>query len=59
MKKNLALGLLITLLAGSCTQETVSPMQGAWKLTYEYEVTDGRSILICNVHAIHHQVVRF
>ena len=46
MKKNLAPGLLIILLAGSCTQEPVSPMEGAWKLAYEYEVTDGRSTLI-------------
>lgn len=46
MKKNLTLGLLTALMAGSCTQEPVSPMQGAWKLVYEYEVTDGRSTLI-------------
>jgi hypothetical protein len=46
MKKNLALGLLITLMAGGCKQETVSPMEGAWKLAFEYEVTGGRSTLI-------------
>ena len=46
MKKIPVLALLFTLMAGSCTQEPVSPMEGAWKLAYEYEVTDGRPSMI-------------
>jgi len=46
MKKIYTLFLLIPLLFGSCTQEKNSPMEGAWKLAYEYEVKGESSTLI-------------
>jgi hypothetical protein len=46
MKKKLLLCLIVPLFLSSCIQETVSPMEGAWKLAYEYEVKDGDSKLI-------------
>lgn len=46
MKKNLLLCLIIPMFLGSCTQEKVSPMEGAWKLAYEYEVKGDQSALI-------------
>ena len=39
MRRILLLCLIIPVLLGSCTQEKVSPMEGAWKLAYEYEVS--------------------
>lgn len=46
MKKNLLLCLILPLILGSCTTETTSPMEGAWKLAYEIEVKgDNTSIL--------------
>jgi hypothetical protein len=39
MKKNLLLGLIFPLILVSCTREELSPMEGAWKLAYEYEFT--------------------
>lgn len=38
MKKILLICLVVPLLLGSCTRELTSPMEGAWKLAYEYEV---------------------
>lgn len=38
MKKNILICLIIPILMGSCTQEKASPMEGAWKLAYEYEI---------------------
>jgi hypothetical protein len=46
MKKTLLLLLLIPMFILSCTREKVSPMEGAWKLAYEYEVKEGKSTLI-------------
>ncbi len=46
MKKIYTLCLLIPMLFGSCTQEKNSPMEGAWKLAFEYEVTGENSTLI-------------
>lgn len=46
MKKFLLLSLVIPLLLISCTQEKSSPMEGAWKLAYEYEVKGDQSTLI-------------
>lgn len=31
---------------GSCTQEKVSPMEGAWKLAYEYEISGDSTKLL-------------
>ncbi len=31
---------------GSCTQEKVSPMEGAWKLAYEYEISGDNTTLL-------------
>lgn len=31
---------------GSCTQEKVSPMEGAWKLAYEYEISGDNTKLL-------------
>ena len=46
MKRILLLCLTIPMLLGSCTQEIVSPMEGAWKLAYEYEVSGESSTLL-------------
>lgn len=46
MKKMLLLSLIIPMFLGSCTQEKVSAMEGAWKLAYEYEVKGDQSTLI-------------
>ena len=37
MKKTLLLCLIIPMIFASCTREEESPMEGAWKLAYEYE----------------------
>ena len=37
MKNKLLLYLIVPMILGSCTREMVSPMEGAWKLAYEYE----------------------
>jgi hypothetical protein len=34
MKKTVLLGLIISLIIGSCTQEEKSPLEGAWKMIY-------------------------
>jgi hypothetical protein len=34
MKKSIYLGLIITLITGSCAQEKKSPIEGTWKLAY-------------------------
>jgi hypothetical protein len=46
MKKILLLCLLIPVLLVRCTQEPASPMEGAWKLAFEYEVKGDQSTLI-------------
>lgn len=46
MKIILLLCLLIPLFVGSCTSETNSPMEGAWKLAYEYEVKGDNTKLL-------------
>ena len=38
MKPYLILCLVATLILGSCTRESLSPMEGAWKLAYEFEI---------------------
>jgi hypothetical protein len=46
MKKTLLLCLIIPLFLGSCTGEKLSPMEGAWKLAYEYEISGDDSKLL-------------
>ncbi len=46
MNRKLLLSLIIPLLLGSCTREKVSPMEGAWKLAYEYEVKGDQKTLL-------------
>ena len=46
MKQIFTLCLLIPLLFGSCAQEKNSPMEGAWKLAFEYEVKGENSTLL-------------
>jgi len=46
MKKAFPAILIISIILAGCTQGKKSPMDGAWKLAYEYEVTDGRSTVI-------------
>ena len=46
MKKLFLLSLIIPILLASCTQETASPMEGAWKLAYEYEYKGDISTMI-------------
>ena len=38
--------LLLALLLTNCAREYTSPMEGAWKLTYEYEVKEGQTTLL-------------
>lgn len=40
------LSLIIFLIIGACTKMKKSPMEGAWKLAYEYEVKGDHSTLI-------------
>lgn len=46
MKKNLLPGLIAFLMLGSCTQEALSPMEGAWKLAFEYEFSGEHTTLL-------------
>ena len=46
MKKNLLICLIIPISMGSCTQEKTSPMEGAWKLAYEYEISGDNTTLL-------------
>jgi hypothetical protein len=46
MKKIHLLCLLFPVLILSCTPELTSPMEGAWKLAFEYEVKGDQSTLI-------------
>lgn len=46
MKTYLLCCLIIPLFLGSCTQVEVSPMEGAWKLAYEYEITGDNTSLL-------------
>ena len=46
MKNTLLICLVIPILLGSCTQEKVSPMEGAWKLAYEYEISGDNTTLL-------------
>ncbi len=46
MKKNILICLIIPILMGSCTQEKASPMEGAWKLAYEYEISGDNTTLL-------------
>ena len=46
MKKNLLICLIIPIFMGSCTQEKASPMEGAWKLAYEYEISGDNTTLL-------------
>lgn len=44
--KNHLICLLIPVFLGSCTQEKTSPMEGAWKLAYEYEISGDSTTLL-------------
>ena len=44
MKKIILLGLIISLVIGSCTQEKKSPLEGAWKLIYFDQIQNGTTI---------------
>ena len=46
MKKNILICLIIPILMGSCSQKKVSPMEGAWKLAYEYEISGDNTTLL-------------
>jgi len=46
MKKFLLICLIFPMFLGSCSQEFSSPMEGAWKLAYEYEVKGDQSTMI-------------
>lgn len=39
MKRIPLLSLILLLFLAACSKEKVSPMEGAWKLAYEYEIT--------------------
>ena len=46
MKKNILICLIIPILIGSCTQEKVTLIEGAWKLAYEYEISGDNTTLL-------------
>ena len=46
MKKNMLLVLVLPLIMGSCTREKKSPLEGEWRLAYEYEISGGISTVI-------------
>ena len=46
MKKNILICVIIPILMGSCSPEKVSPMEGAWKLAYEYEISGDNTTLL-------------
>ena len=46
LKNFLLFFLIAPLLLCTCTHETTSPMEGAWKLAYEYEVKGDNSTLL-------------
>jgi len=46
MKKTALLVLIISLILGACSREKTSPMEGAWKLAYEYEVSGDNTTLL-------------
>jgi hypothetical protein len=41
MKKTAFFGLILTLFMGGCTQVKQSPLEGEWRLAYEYEISNG------------------
>jgi hypothetical protein len=43
MRLTLVTGLILLLISGACTTMKKSPLEGAWKLAYEYEIEDGNS----------------
>ena len=45
-KLALCLSVSLTLILGSCTRETSTPMEGAWKLAYEIEVKGDESTIL-------------
>jgi hypothetical protein len=44
--KNFLICLMLPLFLGSCAREQTSPMEGAWKLAYEYEISGDRTTLL-------------
>jgi len=46
MKKNILLSLIFALILGSCNRVPTSPMEGAWKLAYEYEISGEHKTLL-------------
>ena len=46
MKNNLLICLIIPIFMESCTQEKTSPMEGAWKLAYEYQISGDDTTLL-------------
>lgn len=46
MKKTLMLGLIISMILGGCIQEKKSPLEGEWKLAYEYEISEGKTTVL-------------
>lgn len=46
MKKMFLVVLIIPMCVGSCTREKAAPLEGAWKLAYEYEISDGKTTVL-------------
>lgn len=46
MKRIPLLILILPLFLLACTQENTSPMEGAWKLAYEYEISGDNTTLL-------------
>ena len=46
MKTHLLLFLIVPLLLCNCARETTAPMEGAWKLAFEYEIIGDSSTIL-------------
>jgi len=46
MKKTILICLVIPIIMGSCNREKTSPMEGAWKLAHEYEISGDSTTLL-------------
>lgn len=46
MKKTVFLVLILSMIMVSCTLEKKSPMDGEWMLAYEYEISDGETMVL-------------
>jgi hypothetical protein len=46
MKKTTIPGLILCLMIGACSTDIKTPLEGEWRLAYEYEITDGNTTIL-------------